>query len=68
MKVSQKLCVVMRNLSRIHPSFPFQVRDHFLFRDVGHEVRILVVRHHYRNPSDPGVDRSMAELEECCLE
>ena len=27
--------------------FPY----HFLFRGVGHEVRILVVRHHHRYPS-----------------
>jgi toxin ParE1/3/4 len=27
--------------------FPY----HFLFRVVGHEVRILVVRHHHRHPS-----------------
>jgi toxin ParE1/3/4 len=27
--------------------FPY----HFLFRIVGHEVRILVVRHHHRHPS-----------------
>src|SRR5271166_1435565 len=40
--------------------FPY----HFLFRGVGHEVRILVVRHHHRFPSlDPDVDRSMAEYE-----
>src|ERR1700733_3262491 len=36
--------------------------NHFLFRGVGHEVRILVVRHRY--PSlNPDVDRSMAEFE-----
>jgi plasmid stabilization system protein ParE len=29
------------------PRFPY----HFLFRVVGHEVRILVVRHHHRHPS-----------------
>lgn len=34
--------------------FPY----HFLFRVVGHEVRILIIRHHHRHPSlDPGVDR-----------
>ena len=44
------------------PSDADQLTAHFLFRGVGHEVRILVVRHHYRYPSGSEVDRSMAEF------
>src|SRR5271165_3039808 len=45
--------------------FPY----HFLFRRHGHEVRILVVRHHHRYQSFEFRRRkSMAEFEECRLE
>jgi plasmid stabilization system protein ParE len=40
--------LVKRDLRRVNlPRFPY----HFLFRIVGNDVRILVVRHHSRNPS-----------------
>lgn len=40
--------IVKRDLRRANlPRFPY----HFLFRIAGNEVRILVVRHHSRNPS-----------------
>lgn len=40
--------VLKRDLRRVNlPRFPY----HFLFRIVGNDVRILVVRHHGRNPS-----------------
>src|SRR5580704_570636 len=51
-----------------HDVRPFP-RQCFLFRGVGHEVRILVVRHPIHiHLLDPDVDRSMAEFEECRLE
>ena len=40
--------IVKRDLRRVNlPRFPY----HFLFRIAGNDVRILVVRHHSRNPS-----------------